>query len=446
MTSFQKCFLLALVAVGARAFAAPYVSGEVVVVDDPAGAATDLTANLGDMGLTLCSFASRGALSFLPDDYDAIVSFSTDPMNGPQYTLQAQTPEGNPVRQTEHGVAYGSFLLRLPPSSYGSAATLKHCIYMGPTRLLPATPDAPFMLAAGPFGVSGTYDSGGTGIEVLGHEFGHHWLVWAGSDSGDGTGVQALFRGDARDPDNMQPPVSAANLHYSFYADSHSVMHGNWVTSLGGGDYKLEGGDRRYGLLDMYLMGLRSEAETPPLLALDDGTHRGLAQMPLPKGQSQIVHEMTPVEIPVQDIIRAIGPRVPAYPATQRCFRVAFVMVTQPGHTATPQEIALVDSYRTRWESWFSWATDGRAITDTRLMTTEPCPGTPTDFLPVNGETPQWTRALPPPPAELAPASEMGTPPDENMELTKLKPRCECTAGPGLFVALAVLALRRRRC
>src|SRR3954466_7019666 len=104
MTSFRKCVVLAMGVLGTHALGSPYLSGEVVVVDDPTGASIDLTANLGDMGLTLCSFASRGALSFLPDNYDAVVSFSTHPMDSAQYTLQAQTPEGNPVRQTEHGV------------------------------------------------------------------------------------------------------------------------------------------------------------------------------------------------------------------------------------------------------------------------------------------------------------------------------------------------------
>src|SRR6185295_15567690 len=121
-----------------------------------------------------------------------------------------------------------------------------------------------------------------------------------------------------------------------------------------------EGGDRKYGPLDQYLMGLRAASETPPLMAIDDGSGRGLIAPPLPKGQSQVVSG-TAVNISVNDVIRAIGPRVPAYPNTQKCFRMAFVLVTQPGHAATVDEIALVDGYRRRWEQWFPWATDGRA-------------------------------------------------------------------------------------
>ena len=423
------------------------VAGDIVVVEDTTGQPHDTTANLGSVELALCSFAARGLYTVMPDSYDAVISFTTHPMTGPQYALMGKTPAGNLVRQTDKGVAYGGFLIRKPPSEYGSAATLKHCVYMGPTSLLPTNPDSSYDVAAGPFG--GTNPSGVTGIELLGHEFGHHWMAFAAHDAADGRGLQALFRGDPRDPEQSdREKPAAAGVHYSHLANTHSVMYGNFITRLGGGMFRLEGGARKYGPMDQYLMGLRGAHETPPLLAIDDGSQRGLIGTPLTKGQVQVVSG-TGVEIPVADVIRAIGPRVPAYPNAQRCFRMAFVLITHPGHTATAQEIALVDAYRRRWEQWFPWATDGRGATDTRLSPADPCPVVPVDVEPP-GEGAVSGAPLPPPAVQVAlPEPEPVTPmPEPMMEdpIYKLRPGCGCGAVEGgWLVAVLALALRGRR-
>lgn len=428
------------------------VEGELVVVEDLTGQPHDAAANPGSVDLALCAFAGRGLYAVKPDVYDAIVVFTTHPMTEPAYTVFGKTPAGYAVRQTDRGVAYGSFLIRQPPAAYGSAAELDHCAYLGPLRQWPASPDAPFELPAGPLG--GTQRMGLTAIEVLGHEFGHHWLMYAGHDANDGRGLQALFRADARDPDRAdQPKVSTADLHYSHLAGSLSVMFGNTIVPLGGGMFRLEGGPRKYGALDQYLMGLRGAEETPPLLVIDDGSQRGLQGTPLMTGQTQVVSGRR-VDIPVGDVIRALGPRVPAYPATQRCFRFAFVVVTQPGHTAMPAELALVDAYRRRWESWFSFATDGRGSVDTRLSPSDPCPVTPVDTPPPATEVAVDGVPLPVEPVGVeSPAPPVMTQPPlevpEPERLGKLKPGCGCGFGNAaawlLLLPLAVGAWRRRR-
>lgn len=107
------------------------------------------------------------------------------------------TPAGNIVRQTDQGVVQGGFFIQQPPSAYGSPARLSHCVFMGPKRLLPANPDAAFLQPSGPFG--GLSPTGMTAIEVLGHEYGHHWLAGMTYDLGDGARPQTLLRGDTRD-------------------------------------------------------------------------------------------------------------------------------------------------------------------------------------------------------------------------------------------------------
>ncbi|MBL8952060.1 MAG: hypothetical protein JNK82_14850, partial [Myxococcaceae bacterium] len=420
------------------------VQGELVIVDDPTGTPHDVTVNPASVDLALCAFAARGLYTVKPDVYDSLVVFTTHPMTEVQYTLFGKTPSGYAVRQTDQGITYGGFLIRQPPSAYGSAAELDHCAYMGPLRQWPANPDAPFELPAGPLG--GTKPMGLTGVEVLGHEFGHHWLLFAAHDANDGRGLQALFRSDPRDPEQAdRPKPSTADLHYSHLAGSLSVMFGNTVTPLGGDTFRLEGGARKYSPLDQYLMGLRGAHETPPLLVIDDGSQRGLIGTPLMAGQTELVRGRR-VDIPVDDVIRAVGPRVPAYPNTQRCFRFAFVVVAHPGHTVTAAELATIEAYRQRWESWFPFATDGRGSVDTRLSPADPCPTTPVDLMPASEVgiatqpvpvEPLGTEPPPTPPVMMEPRPEpMQLDPELN---STLKPGCGC--GIGNTSGLMMLAL-----
>lgn len=348
----------ALLALLTHTTPAASVQGDIVVVEDAAG--DQHNPGLTGLALKLCTFGARGLYDVLGDDYDAVVVFSTHPMNGFQFST-SRTPAGWSVRQDDDGVAYGSFLIPRPPSDYGSASTLKHCVYMGPLSQAPVDPDAP----SDAFGTPGL-----KAIDVMGHEFGHHWLVNWAFDQGDGP--QALHRSNMRDMPDADP-ISSSQLHYSALSDSHSVMYGSFITALGGDRFLLEGGTRKYGPIDQYLMGLRAPDETPPMLVIDDGSRLGLYENPLAPGQSEM-KTGTAVMVSVDDIVRAQGARSPAYPAAQRCFRTAFILVTQQGHTATPDEIAHVDAWRQRWGTWFPEATDGRGRVETRLVVENACP------------------------------------------------------------------------
>lgn len=436
-TSLLMCF------VATAASAAPTVVGDIVVVEDSTGEPFDLTKHPGAIDLSVCAFGTNGLYQVKSDVYDAAVVFTTNPMTG-LLSLFA-TPAGNPVRQTDQGVAYGSFFFRQQASAYGSAAQLKHCVFAGPLTQWPSSPDSPFS--------SGGYPTGETGVAVLGHEFGHHWMVWAAYDKGNGLGPQALFRGNTRQDTDPSHAISSSNLHWSAYADTGSVMYGNFITDNQDGTYTLRGGDHKYGYFDQYLMGLRAAQDVPPMLVIDDGTGLGSADFPVPPGQSQTITGLG-TTVTIDDLIRAIGPRVPAYPNAQSCFRFAFVLVTQAGHTPTSGELAQVDAYRTRWETWYAWATDGRGSVDTRLDAINACPpptttpdaGTTTDA----GQPEQDAGTTEPPDAggELNGAPDAGTDagagmqqhePPEPLPLKKLKPGCGCDSAPLGSLAFAVL-------
>lgn len=419
------------------------VSGELVVVPDPSGTGHTTSNLVAGLGATLCAYGARGVASVRPDVFDAVVVFTNHPLSGPALG-SAATPRGTIVRSTSTGAMYGAPLLVLPPSDFGSAARLSHCVFMGPVQNLPASPDDDFLQP----GLSGPAPSGLSGIEVLGHEFGHQWM--AGSAFEQGSGLDVLHRADPRDPlmGTQTNRVSLATLHYSHLADSRSVMFGNFITPLGGDQYRLEGGARGYGPMDQYFMGLRAPADTPPLRVLDDGSGMGLIGTPLRRGEAQTV-TASEVSIAVADFVRAQGVRTPPFPLARRCFRVAFVLATQQGTTATPAQLALVDAWRQRWESWFTPATDGRGTVVTSLDVFADCPEPP---LPGDagvdaglvdaGLDDAGAIAMDAGPAELdAGAPDAGGEPSET---GKIRPGCGCASGPELALTLLALLLRRR--
>ncbi|MFO0600256.1 MAG: hypothetical protein U0228_33410 [Myxococcaceae bacterium] len=424
------------------------VQGEVVVVPDSSGSG-HMTSNLvAGLGSTLCAFGARGLYAVKPDVFDAVVVFTNNPLTGSALT-GAATPKGTLVRATSTGSGYGSPLIVLQPSEYGSAARLTHCVYLGPVQNLPAQPDDDFLL---PMFGGGTSPSGTTGVEVLGHEFGHQWM--AGSAFDQGQGLDVLHRADDRQPlmGTQTSRVSAATLHYSHLADSRSVMYGNFITDLGGGSYRLAGGPRGYGPMDQYFMGLRAPQDTPPLLVLDDGSGMGLIGTPLRRGETQTVTGMSAVNVSVDDFIRAQGARAPAFPQAKRCFRVAFVLVTQQGTTASVDQLALVDRYRQRWESWFGPATDGRGNTVTTLDVFADCPepSLGADAGVDAGVAPEMDAGVDAGADVVvdagAPASDAGSGDDGRIDTGKIRPGCGCGGGADLaLLCLVVLPLLPRR-
>lgn len=434
----------------ATAHAGTYSVGEVAVVEDTTGS----IHNSMLLQSSFCQDAAKGLFQAFPDQYDGVVSFSSEQFNDIQNVQQ-----GTPVRQSTLGLG---LLTWNNGASYGSNARLNQCVFMASLAKLPNNPDAPATVLFGlPLGI--------TGVELVGHEYGHHWLLWVTFDKNDGKGKQDLLRGyvDSSDPAMPGNP----NGHWSYYADSISPMYGSKISLQPNGKYKFEGADRKYTELDQYLMGLRDKSEVGPMFALDDGSGHGSEAVPVPKGNSVMsMGPMTRVDFTIDDIIRAEGARVPAYPNTQKCFRVAFVLVTGQGKTASAADLAKVDAYRVRFEQWFRMATDNRGMMDTRLngpgcvVPPPPDGGTvvPDAGIPDAGqvtadagydagqgvEDAGFDAGTSQQPVDAG-AQDAG-PGKEDTRVdpnNRLKPGCGCGSGPGLEWAalLALVAAARRR-
>lgn len=444
MVTWRPVVLAAFLGLGvAPAFAQVSTLGDLVIVQDPQGA---LISGMAPQ-MTFCAGAFNAMRLALADQYDGIFAFTT--YEG--WTEMQNTWQGMPVRVAASGIGRGNTAGELisMPVTYDSQK-LSQCVFMGtlgmvqgmfglpPTEPLPADPDAPTKT----MGVA----DGLTGLEMLGHEYGHHWLLGVEFDLGDGAGPRHFIRGFDE---------GEVNQHYSAYAGSGSVMYGDCITELGNGKYRAEGCPRKFNHIDQYLMGLRAPEEVDPMLLLDDGTGQGSAAGPQPIGSSTTYSGMTRYDVGADDLIRAMGPRVPAAGAAQRCWKVAFVVVLGPGQTQIPTAMQQkVEAYRSRFGAWFNAATDGRGMMETRLgfqcpVETGTDAGVETDGgaeLDAGEDAGAADAGEGGPGCVGSACAEEAKDAGVSDETTKLRPGCGCSSGalPGVAL-LALLALLGRR-
>jgi len=422
--------------------------GDVAVLQDTT-LAIHTPAGFEALQSWFCKAAARKFYETHADHYDGVVAFTTRQLSDIENVQQ-----GTPVRGTAQGIGRDGWQYLFGPAAYGSAGRLSQCVFMGAVGKLPDSPDGPATALFGlPLGL--------TGMELLGHEYGHHWLFSVNYDKADGQGPRDLLRGYS---DNAEDPsASYPNNHYNAYSDSRSVMYGNFLQSGppagSSGSYSFSGGVRGYGALDQYLMGLRSACEVPPLLTVDDGSGHGSDAVSTPRGQTISVSG-TGVEVTLDDVVRAHGPRVPDALAAQKCWRVAFVLVGDGNTPPTSAQVAKVDAYRAQFRTWFAQATGGRGSVDTHLAGPG-CEPMPSPVAPRDCSAPLDAGTPPPPPEDagvaLLPADggtgaqDAGTPPGFNKDnIGRVRPGCGCSGGwstpaAAPLAALLLLAAGRRR-
>lgn len=398
--------------------------GDVIVVPDPTGSIHQRVMGFGFPGLTppqglVCQDASRAALGVLADEYDFFVVFLSEQVSGP-----SNVPSFQQARLTAQNIGQNPLLNDGAP--FGSRAKLKGCAFMGSSLRLPQDPDAiAGDLGSGPLGMKA--------IEAVGHEIGHAWLVGADYDLGAGGGKMEDLRSGDR--------------HYNPRVDSRSVMFGGCIDPLGGDLFRVSSCPRKYNSMDQYFMGLVSPADVQPLLlAWGQGSNDPL--MPLPPTAAPVTIMGSERRVGIDAVIRHMGQRAPAFPATQRCFRTGFIYVAR--NAPSPEAIVKVDAYRKRFESWFTWASDGHGFVDSRAggmgcVVPAPDAGVVIDagsMQVVDGGAEGDAGVVETPDAG---SDRMGAPP-ERIENQQLRPGCGCTSvDPSLALGAVGLLLRRAR-
>jgi hypothetical protein len=155
-------------------------------------------------------------------------------------------------------------------------------------------------------------------------------------------------------------------VHWSFFVDTDaSVLEGNDTEDRGGGRFETVDIARRYSALDQYAMGLRSPAEVPPFFVVespdDFRPNRGYKASTGPEPGVSFTGVRRDVRI--EDVIAALGPRLPPAEQAPRLLRQAFILVSDATAPATSERLAAVSRIRTRFAPWYNEATGGRGMT-----------------------------------------------------------------------------------
>ena len=113
-----------------------------------------------------------------------------------------------------------------------------------------------------------------------------------------------------------------------------SVMEGNEIEDLGGGVFRTATASEKYSRLDLYAMGLATDAEVPRWFFIDAPiSNRTRETGPM----AGITINGTRRDVLIQDVIDALGPRVPAAADSPRVHRQAFVFVRQAAPCSAPR-------------------------------------------------------------------------------------------------------------
>jgi hypothetical protein len=226
-------------------------------------------------------------------------------------------------------------------SQWGSAGRLQNLVVMDALAKYPDDPRETFL------GENNT-------VSVLGQEFGHRWLTFLLFRDQNGRVSRQLLGRDS--------------AHWSFFVDSDSsVMEGNDIEDLGGGNFRTVAAVTRYSLLDQYAMGLVDQSQVPPFFYVQNPTNVTPRRTARSAPQVGVTFSGTRRDVTIDDVIAANGARVPSAADSPREYRQAFLYVTSPGREVASAEIAKIDRIRIAWDQFLSEATDSRLRVDTRL-------------------------------------------------------------------------------
>jgi Putative binding domain, N-terminal len=175
---------------------------------------------------------------------------------------------------------------------------------------------------------------------ALTHELGHECLFYADYRDPNGT-VKGLWR-DAGVPCFGGAHPSQGLVNRSMFRDSESADA--TMSVMGGsvsGTYILNTPRFGFSPIEMYFLGLAAPGEVTPITFLQSGA---------------------PVQITIDQVIAANGPRTPAYVAGQRrVFRVPTFVVRRAGDTVSDAQLQQLHEVLVRWQSHFLRETGGRA-------------------------------------------------------------------------------------
>lgn len=264
-----------------------------------------------------------------PDNYDQIVLWTDQPLIQDAFAYEITV--SNEVR----GIGQDIYDLS---SSLGSGGRLRSLVNMDALSKYPDDPTTKFL------GENNT-------LSVMGQEVGHRWLAYLEFRDRTGARSDALLGRDL--------------AHWSFFFDSDaSVMEGNDIEDLGGGQFRTTDAVRRYSRLDQYAMGLVGPSSVPSFFYVEAPNSPKARESAPAIGVS---FTGTRRDVLIDDVIAVMGPRVPAVADSTKVHRQAFIYLVSAGKATDATQVAKLDKIRTAWEAFFLLATENRMTAITRL-------------------------------------------------------------------------------
>jgi hypothetical protein len=190
-------------------------------------------------------------------------------------------------------------------------------------------------------------------LGVLAHETAHRWLARL-----------QFLDADRRTSDAL---LGRQRAHWSFFMDSDgSVMEGNEIQALSGGQFRTATTSEKFSRLDLYAMGLATPDEVPAWFYIDAPMSSHDRE---DRPESGVTITGTRRDVLIQDVIGAMGPRVPAAADSPRAIRQAHIYITRTDNSSFLRELDLRNLARIREEfgAFFSRATENRMTVRTAL-------------------------------------------------------------------------------
>jgi hypothetical protein len=326
-------------------FATPTLADGIVALS-PGGTQTFRSVNLNPLGGEAAEavaigeqFIARPSLDLVaasrrfyrthPDAFDQLVFWSDTTVVTDAFAFESTVK--NAITGT--GLEAFDFSAQL-----GSAGALHSVVNMDRISKYPSVPTAKLVGEISTLG-------------VLAHETGHRWLT------------RLQFRDANREISDAL--LGRQRAHWSFFVDTDgSVMEGNDIQDLGGGSFRTAAAPEKFSRLDLYAMGLADAAEVPSWFFVESPI---ASQSRESSPRTGVSFTGTRRDVLIQDVIDAMGPRVPAAANSPRTHRQAFVFVRRATAVLDPDDLARLGRIREQFGPFFEAATERRMTVRTTL-------------------------------------------------------------------------------
>jgi hypothetical protein len=311
---------------------APGHSAEVALVDLSAGtgSGSGAIAERFAAATSIDTFAvAQKFYQSHPDNFDQILIWSDQPLIRDAFAYEITV--ANEVR----GIGMDIFDLS---RALGSAGRLRSLVYMDWLGKYPEDPNQKFL------GENNT-------LSVIGQEVGHRWLAYVRFRDRTGASSGSLLGRD--------------DAHWSFFFDSDaSVMEGNDIEDLGGGQFRTTDAVRRYSRLDQYIMGAIPPSQVPTFFYVESPVTN---KQPSDAPSIGVSFTGTRRDVLIEDVTSVNGPRIPTAADAPKGVRQAFIYIVSNGRSLDQGQVTKLDRIRSQWEAFFSQATENRMSANTRL-------------------------------------------------------------------------------